>query len=97
MIDKAGISKGTTGQNVTAAAADYDEGSYIVKDIPSGIVKADGSLVLKVYYDRSTYDITYDTTGGKLENNKQSVKWGTKVITQVPVRDWLCICWLVYG
>lgn len=87
VIDKAGISKGTTGQNVTAAAADYDEGSYIVKDIPSGIVKADGSLVLKVYYDRSTYDITYDTTGGKLENNKQSVKWGTKVITQVPVRD----------
>lgn len=87
VIDKAGISKGTTGQNVTAAAADYDEGSYIVKDIPSGIVKADGSLVLKVYYDRSTYDITYDTTGGKLENNKQAVKWGTKVVTQVPVRD----------
>lgn len=87
VIDKAGISKGTTGQNVTAAAADYDEGSYIVKDIPSGIVKADGNLVLKVYYDRSTYDITYDTAGGKLENNKQAVKWGTKVVTQVPVRD----------
>lgn len=87
VIDKAGISKGTTGQNVTAAAADYDEGSYTVKDIPSGIVKADGSLVLKVYYDRSTYDITYDTTGGKLEDNKQAVKWGTKVVTQVPVRD----------
>lgn len=85
VLDRINPAKGTTGQAVTAAVADYDEDSYtIVKDMPSGTVNADGSLVLKVYYDRSTYNITYDTTGEKLDNTTQAVKWGTKVITQVP-------------
>ena len=42
--------------------------------------------MLKVYYDRSSYAITYDTTGGKLDNNTQNAKWGTNVITPVPIR-----------
>ena len=54
---------GATGETVTAPAGNYDTASYHLKDnapLPSGEVKADGSLELRVYYDRNTYTVTYD-------------------------------------
>ena len=40
--------------------------------IISGTVAADGSLVLKVYYDRNTYNITYELNGGTATSNLAS-------------------------
>lgn len=53
---------GTTGTVVTASAGNYDASVYHLKDakLPSGQVLADGSLVLRVYYDLNTYTVTYD-------------------------------------
>ncbi len=54
---------GTTGETVTAPAGNYDTASYHLKGnaaLPSGVVQADGSLELRVYYDRNTYNVTYD-------------------------------------
>lgn len=53
---------GTTGTTVTAPAGNYDSSRYHLKDteLPSGQVLADGSLVLRVYYELNTYTVTYD-------------------------------------
>ena len=86
VLDKINTDKGATGQEVTANVAYYGTKYVFAGNKPSGRILADGSLVLKVYYDRSSYAITYDTTGGKLDNNTQNAKWGTNVITPVPIR-----------
>ena len=86
VLERIKTGKGTTGQAVTAEAQDYGSRYVAAGDNPSGKITADGSLVLKAYYERSAYDITYETSGGKLDSYKQAAKWGTKVITQVPVR-----------
>ena len=56
---------GTTGATATAAAKTYtgfacDES--VEGTIKSGIIKADGSLVLKLYYTRNKHNITYTYT-----------------------------------
>ena len=86
VLERIKTGKGTTGQEVTAEAQDYGSRYVAAGDNPSGKITADGSLVLKAYYERNAYDITYETSGGKLDSYKQAAKWGTKVITQVPVR-----------
>lgn len=44
---------------------------------PSGIVEADGSLVLQLYYDRNVYQIDFDLNGGEGDAPKmQSVRYG---------------------
>ena len=56
---------GTAG--TTATAVQQSRTGFAVntsKSTLSGMVKADGSLVLAVYYDRETYTITFDTDGG---------------------------------
>lgn len=53
---------GETGQRVTAPAGAYDPAFYHLKNnaLPSGEIKADGSLELRVFYDRNVYTVTYD-------------------------------------
>ena len=53
---------GTTGTTVDAPAGNYDTNTYHLRDadLPSGVIEADGSLVLRVYYDLNTYTLTYD-------------------------------------
>ncbi len=56
---------GTTGIMVHATVKDYPEMEHVTREesVESGTIEADGSLVLKVYYDRKTYSITYKVTG----------------------------------
>lgn len=58
--------KGETDTTVAAASKDY-EGFTLNEDAPeaaaSGTIAGDGSLVLKLYYDRNAYDVTYQVTG----------------------------------
>lgn len=53
--------KGTTDTTVTAAAKSYDNFTYdstVPDTVASGNIAADGSLVLKLFYTRNTYDYT---------------------------------------
>ncbi len=87
VLDKVKTKLGTTGANVTAENENYDSVKYVLaKDLPEGIVQADGSLVLKVYYDRITYNITYDANGGTVSNNKLTAKWESNVISPVALK-----------
>ena len=53
--------KGTTDTTVTAAAKPYDNFTYdstVPDTVASGNIAGDGSLVLKLFYTRNTYDYT---------------------------------------
>ena len=53
--------KGTTDTTVTAAAKSYDNFTYdstVPGTVDSGNIAGDGSLVLKLFYTRNTYDYT---------------------------------------
>jgi len=57
---------GTTGATVEAAPKTYTGFTYdstVAETIASGTVAGDGSLVLKLYYTRNSYDVTYSYTG----------------------------------
>ena len=74
--------KGTTDTTVTAAAKSYDNFTYdstVPGTVASGNIAGDGSLVLKLFYTRNTYDYTvrhikqlpdgtYDEANAKVEN-----------------------------
>ncbi len=53
---------GQTDAEVTAKANTYP--GFTVKNAEKGTVKGDGSLVLKVYYDRNVYTVTFNSNGG---------------------------------
>ena len=58
---------GTTGDTVTATPKTYTgftENTSRDDRVVSGPVAADGSLVLKLYYDRDTFTVTFDSDGG---------------------------------
>lgn len=66
---------GTTGASVTATAKSYEHFSLnnsAADAVPTGEIVADGSLVLKLYYDRETFTVTYDPDGGTLEGNEST-------------------------
>lgn len=66
---------GTAGAQATAAARSYEHfslNSSAEDAVPTGVIAADGSLVLKLYYDRETFTVTYDPDGGTLEGNETS-------------------------
>lgn len=78
---------GTTGKTVTAPEGDYSSVVYHRKgELASGEVKADGSLVLKVYYDLNTYTLTYDAKGGALVETTLIARPGERIGVPVPVR-----------
>ena len=55
---------GTTGLTATALAKEYPGFTYNSSlGLSSGVVKADGSLVLSFYYDRNTHSVSYQYTG----------------------------------
>ncbi|MCB5259007.1 MAG: InlB B-repeat-containing protein, partial [Candidatus Cloacimonetes bacterium] len=58
---------GPTGKNVEAQAKDYPgftENTNHESRVASGDIAADGSLVLKLYYDRETYTVSFNSNGG---------------------------------
>lgn len=61
------ISTGITDTAVTAVANNYAgfaENETHSNRKPSGIIAADGGLVLKLYYDRNLYTVTFESNGG---------------------------------
>ena len=77
---------GQMGEEVTAKAADLDEKVYHLKgELPKGTIKADGSLVLKVYYDLNEYKLTFDAKGGESDQTEVTARYGDKIAS--PMRQ----------
>ena len=58
---------GTTDSLAVAIPKEYTgftENKTYSGRVPNGTITADGNLVLKVYYNRNTYEITYELNGG---------------------------------
>ncbi len=78
--------KGSTGTAVTATAKIYTGFTYdsnVSGTVSSGTVTADGSLVLKLYYTRNIYAVTWNGDGGIVNTNGAttgSVKYGATII-----------------
>ena len=77
---------GTTGATATAAAKTYtgfmfDENN--ASNVKSGTIAADGSLVLKLYYTRNTYKVTYNygtpPAGAAMLPTEATYKYGATV------------------
>ena len=70
---------GTTASTVTAEQKTYPHFTYKSSGSKSsGTIAPDGSLVLKLYYTRDTYTVTFVGDGGTLEsgNATQTVRYG---------------------
>ena len=71
---------GRAGAEVEAEANPYtgfSENKKHVLRCASGIVKADGSLVLKLYYDRNIYHVDFDLNGGNGNlPDSQDIRYG---------------------
>ena len=75
---------GTVDTTVTATAKTYEgfkENTTHSERIPSGLVKANGSLVLKLYYDPISYNINYVLNGGTNDSSNPSTYNVNDVIT----------------
>ena len=74
---------GTTGETVTATAKSYtgfSENTTYTGRVATGTVAGDGSLVLKLYYDRNSYTVTLNTNGGTVNSgNVTSYTYGIGV------------------
>lgn len=72
---------GTTGEEATAVAKEYagfKENTTYKDRKEKGTITADGSLVLKLYYDKEEYKVTYDTQGGTPKPSDETVKYQDK-------------------
>ncbi|MEM5781017.1 MAG: InlB B-repeat-containing protein, partial [Lawsonibacter sp.] len=78
--------QGTTDANVTATAKSYTgfhENAGTADRAASGTVAPDGSLVLKLYYDRDTYTVTFDTNGGDMVPSQNGIRYEGLAVTPV--------------
>ena len=73
---------GTTGATATAVAKTYTgfaENTGHASRVPSGIIAGDGSLVLKLYYSRSTYTVSFESNGGTVVSSTTGVRYGATI------------------
>ncbi|HPW40014.1 MAG TPA: InlB B-repeat-containing protein [Bacillota bacterium] len=76
-------------QMVTATAKSYGGFSYnrnAPGTVPSGIVTSDGNLVLKLYYTRNSYTLTFDANGGTGGITRQA-KFGEPISAPAVARE----------
>ncbi len=73
---------GTTDTTVTAEAKSYtgftentEHGDYV----ESGTISADGSLVLKLYYDRILHNVTFDSNEGSTVDSATGIRYGAVI------------------
>jgi uncharacterized repeat protein (TIGR02543 family) len=82
---------GTTGATATAAAKSYlgfAENKDHASRVASGTIAADGSLALKLYYDRSTYTVNFNTNGGTAVSPITGVRYGATILApDSPTKD----------
>ncbi len=69
---------GTTDTTANAEIKTFDYFTYKASSTDSGNINGDGTTVLKVYYTRDTYTVTFDGNGGTLVDGSdiQTVKYG---------------------
>ena len=73
---------GTVGKEVQATAKNFtgfQENTTHKDRIATGTIEEDGSLVLKLYYDKLNYNVTFDTQGGTPVPEKEVVAYQDKV------------------
>jgi uncharacterized repeat protein (TIGR02543 family) len=79
---------GVTDENVTAVAKSFEGFTYYsgVKDtIATGTITADGSLVLRLYYNRNSYSLTFKPDNGG-EDIVKMMKFGSAVSAPTVVK-----------
>lgn len=84
--------KGTTGATVEAQYADiahYSPFTGHSNTVRSGVIAADGSTVLKLYYKVDKFTLTFDANGGTLgaDGASKTFKYGQMFDVTIPVRD----------
>lgn len=90
---------GATDAEVTAAARNYDHfvlNESAVGTVSSGVIAADGSLVLRLYYNRETLRVTFDAgEGGTLTDEaEKTFRYGQTFSVTDPTRpDYHFIGW----
>ena len=68
---------GTTGDRVTAPLTSYKGFTFDAeKSTPSGVITGDGKLVLRLYYTRNSYTVTFDPDGGTVDPTSKTVRYG---------------------
>lgn len=82
---------GATDAEVTAAARHYDHfalNESAAGTVSSGVIAADGSLVLRLYYDRETLRVTFDAgEGGTLTDEaEKTFRYGQRFSVANPER-----------
>ncbi len=77
---------GTTGGQTAATAKTYT-GFKPAKSFDQAKIKADGSTVVNIYYDRKTFTVTFDAGGGTLSDDaSKTFKYGQRFDAQTPTR-----------
>jgi|GEM_PF-6239367 len=81
---------GILGSEVTATAqstSGFIENTTQANRIASGVTLLDGSLTLRLYYDRSLHSVTYEEDGGSTVIDLSSLRYGSQLTTpQTPVK-----------
>jgi uncharacterized repeat protein (TIGR02543 family) len=75
---------GTTAATVQASVKSYTgfvQNTVHEDRVASGAVAADGTLVLKLYYDRITYTVDFDSNGGTAVSSQSNVRYGATLST----------------
>jgi uncharacterized repeat protein (TIGR02543 family) len=73
---------GTTEESVIASPKTYTgfgENENHGDREPTGTIAADGSLVLKLYYDRNTYTVSFESNGGDAVSELTGVRYGATI------------------
>lgn len=81
---------GTTDAVATAQAKSYTNFALNLSapdTVKTGVIAANGSLVLKLYYDREQFTVTFNANGGELASeDTQMVKHGAAISVSAPTR-----------
>ena len=81
---------GILGSQVTATAqstSGFIENTTQANRIASGVTLLDGSLTLRLYYDRTLHSVTYEEDGGSTVADLTSMRYGSQLTTpQTPVK-----------
>ena len=73
---------GTTASAVNASAKTYTgftENTIHADRVASGTIAADGTLVLKLYYDRNTHTVSFNSNGGSAVSDITGVRYGATI------------------
>ena len=78
---------GTTGAATAAAAKDKagDYAHFTAKAFEQGVIAADGSTVVEIYYDRDTFTVTFNANGGTVDGAKmKTFRFGQTLTLATP-------------